>query len=59
MREGKTVASPPVIRTSTEPFPSDRKWGAPEGYDLCINTTNLEIKKIIPGLKEMALCWFE
>lgn len=38
---------------------TDRKWGAPEGYDLCINTTNLEIKKIIPGLKEMALCWFE
>ena len=38
---------------------TDRKWGAPEGYDVCINTTNLEIKKIIPGLKEMALCWFE
>ena len=38
---------------------TDRKWGAPEGYDLCINTTDLEIKKIIPGLKEMALCWFE
>mgnify|MGYP001623990434 FL=1 len=38
---------------------TDRKWGAPEGYDLCINTNNLEIKKIIPGLKEMALCWFE
>lgn len=38
---------------------TDRKWGAPEGYDLCINTTSLEIKKIIPGLKEMALCWFE
>ena len=38
---------------------TDRKWGAPEGYDLCINTTSLEIKKIIPGLKEMALCWFD
>lgn len=38
---------------------TDRKWGAPEGYDLCINTTNLEIKKIIPGLKDLALCWFE
>ena len=38
---------------------TDRKWGAPEGYDLCINTTDLEIKKIIPGLKEMALCWFD
>lgn len=38
---------------------TDRKWGDREGYDLCINTTNLEIKKIIPGLKEMALCWFD
>ena len=38
---------------------TDRKWGAPEGYDLCINTTNLEIKKIIPGLKDLALCWFD
>ena len=37
---------------------TDRKWGDREGYDLCINTTSLEIKKIIPGLKEMALCWF-
>ena len=38
---------------------TDRKWGDREGYDLCINTTSLEIKKIIPGLKEMALCWFD
>lgn len=38
---------------------TDRKWGDRAGYDLCINTTNLEIKKIIPGLKEMALCWFD
>ncbi len=38
---------------------TDRKWGDREGYDLCINTTSLEIKKIIPGLKEMAWCWFD
>ena len=38
---------------------TDRKWGDRDGYDLCINTTSLEIKKIIPGLKEMALCWFD
>ena len=38
---------------------TDRKWGDREGYDLCLNTSNLEIKKIIPGLKEMALCWFD
>ena len=38
---------------------TDRKWGDREGYDLCINTTNVEIRKIIPGLKEPALCWFD
>ena len=38
---------------------TDRKWGDREGYDLCINTTNVEIRKIIPGLKELALCWFD
>ena len=37
---------------------SDRKWGDREGYDLCVNTTGVEIKKLIPGLKEYALCWF-
>ena len=31
---------------------TDRKWGDREGYDLCINTTSLEIKKIIPGLRK-------
>ena len=48
-----------VYKRQHQKLLTDRKWGAPEGYDLCINTTNLEIKKIIPGLKEMALCWFE
>ena len=37
---------------------SDRKWRDREGYDLCVNTTGVEIKKLIPGLKEYALCWF-
>ena len=31
---------------------SDYKWGEKEGYDLCINTTGLEIKKVIPALAE-------
>ena len=38
---------------------TDRKWGDREGYDLCLNTTGTEIKKLIPGLKELALCWFD
>ena len=31
---------------------SEYKWGDKEGYDLCINTTGLEIKKVIPALAE-------
>ena len=38
---------------------SDSKWGSREGYDLCLNTSGLEIKKLIPGLAEYARCWFD
>lgn len=31
---------------------SEYKWGEMEGYDLCINTTGLEIKRVIPALAE-------
>lgn len=29
---------------------SDLKWGAKEGYNLCIDTSNVTIKKIVPHL---------
>lgn len=28
------------------------KWGNKEGYDLCINTTGLEIKELTPVIAE-------
>ena len=31
---------------------SNLEWGDKRNYDLCINTSNLEIKKIIPALAE-------
>ena len=31
---------------------SEYRWGDKESYDLCINTTDLEIKKVIPALAE-------
>ncbi len=37
---------------------SNNEWGNKENYDLCINTSNLEIKKIIPALKEYINNWF-
>lgn len=31
---------------------SDAVWGSKDNYDLCINTTKLQIKKLIPSLAE-------
>ena len=31
---------------------SEYKWGDKKGYDLCVNTTGVEIKTIIPALAE-------
>ena len=38
---------------------SEYPWGDRRGYELCINTTNVEIKEIIPALAEYAGRWFE
>ena len=38
---------------------SNLEWGKKENYDLCINTSNMEIKKIIPSLAEYIMNGFE
>ena len=37
---------------------ADTKWGSREGYHLCINTTDREIKKLIPSLAQFCKDWF-
>lgn len=37
---------------------SDEKWGNKESYHLCVNTSNKEIKKLVPGLAAYIKCWF-
>lgn len=37
---------------------SDTKWGAKEGYHLCVNTSGREIKKLIPSLVQFVNGWF-
>ena len=37
---------------------SNEKWGNKENYNLCINTSNIEIKKIIKPLSEYIENWF-
>ena len=38
---------------------TDKKWGARENYHLFINTTGLEIKSIVPAVRDYALTWFD
>ena len=37
---------------------SNSEWGNKENYNLCINTSNIEIKKVIPALAEYIENWF-
>lgn len=46
-------------RTSAHRIVSDIKWGDPLGYDLCINTTGIEIKSIVAQTAEYAKHFFE
>ncbi len=45
-------------RTAYRELLSDDDWGNKESYHLCINTSNKEIKKLIPGLAAYVKCWF-
>lgn len=38
---------------------TETKWGDRAGYHLCINTTGLEIKTLIPTLLQFQICYFE
>ena len=37
---------------------SNIEWGNKENYDLCINTSNIEIKNIVPSIAEYITQWF-
>lgn len=38
---------------------SDTAWGDKKGYELCVNTSKAEIKKLVKPIADYALCWFE
>lgn len=38
---------------------SSIRWGDKAGYDLCVNTTNVEIKDIVPVIADYARHYFE
>ncbi len=45
-------------RANTHNILSDGKWGDKGSYHLCVNTTNVEIDKLIPGLVAYVNAWF-
>ncbi len=46
-------------RASNRKFLTDSEWGNKKSYHLCINTSNIEIKDIIPMLADYTKKWFE
>lgn len=46
-------------RSKTHSILSPYKWGDRRGYELCINTTSITIKDVVPSLSAYAEKWFE
>lgn len=46
-------------RAANHSFVSDIPWGAREGYELCLNTTHMDIKKTVPLLTQLIGQWFQ
>lgn len=38
---------------------SSARWGDREGYDLCVNTTNVVIKDVVPHIADYAKAYFD
>ncbi|MBQ8207720.1 MAG: cytidylate kinase-like family protein [Clostridia bacterium] len=45
-------------RASYRSMFTDKKWGLASGYDLCVNTTEKEIKSLIPALTAYINAWY-
>lgn len=46
-------------RAANRRIVTNKPWGKKETYHLCIDTTNVEIKAIIPALAAYARAWFD
>jgi len=46
------------LRAKQQAFLTNAKWGEKEGYHLCINTSNLNIKELTPKIADYARFWF-
>ncbi len=46
-------------RKNSREMISDSPWGDPKGYNLVINTSGIEVKKLIPSVAVFAKGWFD
>lgn len=46
------------VRSQTREIMSGSAWGQKDAYHLTINTTDWEIKEMVPAVADFALCWF-
>lgn len=46
------------IRCETREILSEEAWGQKEAYQLIVNTTEWEIKELVPAVANFAECWF-
>ena len=67
MAEGETLSDKEIIRTiksidkarkNTHDLYANYGWGDKEGYNLCINTAGIEIKKIVPLIADYIKIYF-
>ncbi len=46
------------VRAANRRFMRNSEWGKRENYHLCINTSEIEIKTLVPALAEYVKMWF-
>jgi len=46
-------------RANAHAYYSEIRWGDKNGYDLCLNTTGMVIKTVVPSLAHFAESWFK
>lgn len=46
-------------RASHHELFSEISWGDKSGYDLCVNTTHVDIPALVPHIAKYAQCWFQ
>lgn len=55
LRKMKQIDS---VRSQTRELMSGSAWGQRDAYHLTVNTTEWEIKRLVPAVADFAACWF-